>query len=228
MKVSLIILTRNEIAGMTAVFKKIPLKNINDYFVVDLNSTDGTLEFCRKNKIKVVHQTIPGRSEAFRLGARHAKGEYLIFFSPDGNEDPKDIDKMIAIAKEETPDMVVGSRFLPAAVNEEDDQTFKWRKWANQGFTMLTNIFFGGHLSDTINGYRMIKKSAFEELNPDAKGFAIEYQMSMRALKKKMKIVEFPTIEGQRIGGASGSKAIPTGLQFLKYFAREVYLGNKF
>ena len=32
-----------------------------------------------------------GRGEAFRLAAQHARNDRLVFFSPDGNEDPDDI-----------------------------------------------------------------------------------------------------------------------------------------
>lgn len=45
----------------------------------------------------------------------------------------------------------------------------------------------------------------------------MEFQMTIRALKMGYKIHEIPTIEGKRIGGKSGSSAIPTGIQFVGY-----------
>ncbi len=221
---TLIILTRNEIEGLKNVLSKIPLKSVDEYFAVDYNSTDGTLEYFQKHKIPVLKQKIPGRAEAFKLAVKHAKGKYLIFFSPDGNENPLDIPKLIKKLNEGA-DLVIASRFMKGSRNEEDDNFLKPRKWANMGFTFLANLFFkkkGPYITDSINGYRGITKKLFQELHLDATGFVIEYQMTMRTLKEQAKIVEIPTIEGDRIGGKSGSSAIPTGLLFIKFFIKEL------
>ena len=52
-------------------------------------------EFFEKHQIRAIQQQIPGRGEAFKLGTQHAKGKYLVFFSPDGNENPADIPKLV-------------------------------------------------------------------------------------------------------------------------------------
>lgn len=222
---TLIILTRNEIEGVKSVIKKIPFSSVDEYFAVDYRSTDGTVEFFEKHKIPVIKQNKPGRAEAFRIASKKARGEFLIFFSPDGNENPKDISLLIN-ELEKGADLVIASRFMEGSRNEEDDLIIKPRKWANMGFTMAANILFkrrGKYVTDSINGYRGIRKSAFNKLKLDAQGFAIEYQMTIRAFKNKLKIVEIPTAEGNRIGGQSGSKAIPTGLKFVYYLLREIF-----
>jgi len=112
--------------------------------------------------------------------------------------------------------------------NEEADKFSKFRAWANRLFTLAVRILWGGRVTDTINGYRAIKKEALSKLNLDAGGFAIEYQMTIRALKLKMKIAQIPTIEGSRIGGQSTSSAIPTGLKFIYFLIREIILGKSF
>ena len=45
--------------------------------------------------------------------------------------------------------------------------------------------------------------------------------MTMRALKLGLKIVEFPTIEGQRVAGGTGAPSIGTGLRFINRIWRE-------
>ena len=57
----------------------------------------------------------------------------------------------------------------------------------------------------------------------DAPDYTIEYQMTMRALKHKLKITEFPTIEGQRLAGDTGCPSIPTGLRFIRRFFIELF-----
>jgi hypothetical protein len=63
---------------------------------------------------------------------------------------------------------------------------------------------------------------------PDAEGFAIEFQISIRALKSRLRIAEIPTIEGDRIGGRSTAYSIPTGVRVLRVLLREIWIGRRF
>ena len=228
-KSSLVILTLNEIEGISELFDKIPFNEVDESFVVDGGSTDGTVEFFRERGVRVVSQKSRGRGEAFRIAERESSGDHLIFFSPDGNEDPGDIPGLLKLL-DEGYDMAIASRFLPLARNEEDDLRFPWRAWANRAFTFAANTIWNKnkYITDTINGYRAIKKEAFRRLKADAPGFAIEFQMSIRAMKLGLKIAETPTIEGRRIGGESTAESIPTGLLFLRFFFREIKIGGNF
>ncbi len=225
-KATLVILTRNEIRGVKALIRKIPFEAVDEFFAVDFKSTDGTVEFFKTHQIPVIKQKAPGRGEAFKIAVNKAHGDYLVFFSPDGNENPADIPKLIDLLKNGN-DLAIASRFMKNSRNEEDDNAFKFRAWANQLFTLAVNLFWGGRVTDSINGYRAIKKNVFNKLNLDASGFAIEFQMTIRALKLKCKIAEIPTIEGNRIGGKSSSSAIPTGLKFIAYLLREMLIGSR-
>ena len=229
MKSSLIILTLNEIEGVRTLYDRIPFDAVDECFVVDGGSIDGTVEFFRERGIKVVPQEIKGRGEAFRIAVKRAEGDHLIFFSPDGNEDPGDIPKLLALLTNGY-DLAIASRFLSGSQNEEDDLRFPWRAWANRVFTFIANIIWNtnrNYITDTINGYRAIKKEAFNKLNINAPGFVIEYQMSIRAMKLGLKVVEIPTVEGQRIGGVSTAKSVPTGLLFLRFLLKEIMNGSK-
>ncbi len=227
-KTTLVILTRNEIEGMRALVGRIPFEAVDEHFVVDYKSDDGTIDFVNRRGIRIVHQENPGRGEAFRLAARIARGEYLVFFSPDGNEDPADIPKLLAKLKEGY-EMVIASRFLPQSRNEEDGRLFRPRAWANRAFTLIANLLWnrsGRYISDTINGYRAVRKEAFERMYLTASGYAVEYQMSIRAMRFGMKVMEIPTIEGERIGGETKARSIPTGLRFLGFLFREIWLST--
>ena len=222
------ILTRNEIKGLQALFNRIPRDAVGEVLAVDYRSTDGTPEFLRARGVAVIPQIVPGRGEAFRMAAAVARGDILVFFSPDGNEDPADIPKLIAALQKGGADTAIASRFLPGSRNEEDGKRLPLRAWANRAFTWLANVCFGGRITDAINGFRAVKRESFERLCVDAQGFAIEYQMSIRALKLGQRIVEVPTIEGQRIGGQSTASSIPTGLKMLRLLLREVWVGKRF
>jgi glycosyltransferase involved in cell wall biosynthesis len=221
--VTLVVLTLNEIDGAGHVFPKLPLSSVDEVLVVDGGSTDGTIEFFRARGVQVIVQQQRGRGEAFRLAVQHARNEWLIFFSPDGNEDPADIARLVdGLAA--GYDMVIASRFMAGARSEDDDNfPFASRRWGNLMFTWLVNVLFRGpRITDTINGYRAVTRTAFRRIDPDAQGYAIEFQMSMRALRLGLRVLEIPTQEGDRVGrGVSKLNAVPVGFKFLGLLLRE-------
>jgi glycosyltransferase involved in cell wall biosynthesis len=74
------------VEGLSRLIDKIPFDAVNEVFAVDGGSTDGTLEIYKKHNIKVISQKSKGRGEAFRIAARESDCDYLLFFSPDGND----------------------------------------------------------------------------------------------------------------------------------------------
>lgn len=223
MKLSLVLLVKNEIVGLRWVFDRIPLAAADEVLAVDGGSRDGSREFLRDRGIPVHDQRVTGRGEAFRVAFDEAAGDALLFFSPDGNEDPADIPRFRPLL-EQGFDMVVGNRMTSGGRNEEDDRLLRWRKWANRGFTWAANATWnrGPKLADSINGFRAITRGAWERIAPSETGYTIEYQCTIRALKRGLRIAEFPTRESRRIDERAGSPGIPTGLAFLRLYFREL------
>jgi glycosyltransferase involved in cell wall biosynthesis len=221
-KVTLVLLVWNEITGLKANFDAIPLDQVDEIIAVDGGSDDRSIEFLKEKNVTTYVQTVSGRGEAFRIAFEQANGDALIFFSPDGNEDPQDIPKFKPLL-EAGADMVIASRMLPDARNEEDDDVLRFRKWANLTFTFLANKIWnrGSYLSDTINGFRAIRRSAWNRMLPNGCGYTIEYQCSIRAFKFGLKVSEFPTFEGNRVDDQKGSPSISTGLAFLRLLLSE-------
>ena len=221
---TLIILTLNEIEGVKAFIPTLPVDIADEIIVVDGGSTDGTREFLQEHNIPVFDQTRRGRGEAFRVGVANSTGETIVFFSPDGNEDPNDIPKLFELL-EAGADIAIASRFLPGAQNEEDDESLPLRKWVNQAFTLFANLIWNRgrpYVTDTINGYRGVRRAIFEAIAPSSMGYTIEYEMTIAAMRAKLKIVEIPTIENKRIGGETKGASWPTGVAFLRFFLGEV------
>jgi glycosyltransferase involved in cell wall biosynthesis len=221
---TLVILTLNEREGVEHMLPKLPLSEIDEVLAVDGGSTDGTLELFAARGVRVIRQAKRGRGDAFRLAVTHARNDWLVFFSPDGNENPDDIARLVA-GLDAGYDMVIASRFMAGARSEDDDKfLFASRRWGNLMFTALVNLLWGRRrrITDTINGYRAVTRSAFERLAPDAEGYAIEFQMSIRALRLGLRVLEIPTIEAPRYGkGVSKLNAVPVGLKFFRLMLRE-------
>ncbi|MBN2382955.1 glycosyltransferase family 2 protein [bacterium] len=227
MKITLVILTLNEYFGLKTLFETIPFASVDEIIAVDGGSSDGTVEFLQTRGVPVYNQTIKGRGEAFRVAFQKARGDALVFFSPDGNEDSGDIPKFRPYL-EQGYAMVVATRMVKGAYNEEDDRLFKWRKWANNAFNLMANLTWnrGEFISDTINGFRAITRSAWSELGLDGPGYTIEYQSSIRCFKKGLPIHEFPTREGRRLDEKIGSPSLKTGLAFLRLYVHELIIGR--
>jgi glycosyltransferase involved in cell wall biosynthesis len=228
MKITLCLLTRNERPCLEVIFPQIPQPGKNAGFdqivAIDGGSTDGTLEFFKSHGIAVIGQSKKGRGDAFQQAFEKIESDAYIFLSPDGNESVSDLFKFRK-ELEQGADLVIASRMMKGARNEEDDLIFPFRKWANLVFNFLANLTFrrrGPFVTDSINGLRAITKEAANKLKLDAIDFTIEYQMTMRALKNKLKIVEFPTMEGKRVAGVSGAPSIPTGLRFIRAYFKEL------
>lgn len=228
MKITLCLLTRNEVPCLEIIYPTIPAPGPDAGFdrvvAIDGGSTDGTVDFFRERGVPVIGQSRRGRGDAFLQAFEREPADAWIFFSPDGNEDVSDLHRFRPLL-EQGADLVIASRMMKGAVNEEDMHLLKPRKWANNAFNAAVNLLFrrkGPFITDSINGYRAISRKAAETLQLDAFDYTIEYQMTIRALKHRLNIVEFPTREGQRVAGDTGAPSIPTGIRFVKRLIAEM------
>lgn len=219
---TLVLLVLNEIDGLRLVWDDLPIDDFERVVAVDGGSTDGSRDFLREKNIPILDQPIAGRGVAFRVAAEAVDTDRLIFYSPDGNEDPADIvrldDALIAGA-----DLAIASRFARGSVNEETDW-LRPRARVNQALTWIANKTFGEgpYITDTINGFRALRRQDLLDLNTTVKRFPIEYQISIRAMQRGWKIAEIATIEGQRAGGESKAISWPVGKDHVKVLLTEL------
>lgn len=225
MKIALIIFTRNERKNSEKIFSKIPFEVFDKTYVIDGNSTDGTQDFWEKKGIKVFNQKYRGVGGAYESAFRNTKEDALIFFHPDGNMDPKEIEEFVKRLKKDEG-FIIATRMIKGARNEEDDQFLKPRKWFCQMLGMIANIIWSKHpnrATDITQGFRAISRKAYKEMNipiPDA--IAPDYEQVIRALKKNIHIYEFPTKEEKRVFGETSMTSLKTGWANIKVLLREI------
>ena len=220
---TLVLLVLNEIDGLRLVWDDLPLAEFSRVVAVDGGSTDGSREFLKDKEIVILEQPIPGRGVAFRVAAEAVDTERLVFYSPDGNEDPADIIRLDD-ALLNGADLSIASRFAVGSVNEETD-LIRPRARVNQALTWIANKVFGDnqpYVTDTINGFRALRREDLLNLNTTVKRFPIEYQISIRAMQRGWNIQEIPTIEGQRAGGESKAISWPVGKDHIKVLLTEL------
>ncbi len=204
-----IVLTLDEIDGVNIIMPQIKKDWAEEIVFVDGGSTDGTLERVKELGFRVIHQQNKGEGNACRIGVEQTESDYVMFFSPDGNDLPEDIPKLIQKVKE-GHDVVHISRFGKKSVS--DDANW-FERFGNNMFTFLVNTFFGGDYTDALNGFRIIKRNLWNDLKTDAQYLNIEQQICIRFAKKKIPIYEIESREPCRIGGERKMTPIIVGAQ---------------
>ncbi len=219
---TLVLLTLNEIDGLRQCWDALPLDEFQTVLAVDGGSTDGSREFMTQRGVPILDQSIPGRGVAFRVAAEASTTDRIVYYSPDGNEDPADIVRLDDLIMNGA-DLAIASRFAEGSVNEETGAV-RARARVNQTLTWVANRLFnhGPFVTDTINGFRAMHRRAFLDLDTSVKRFPIEYQISIRAMRRRWRIAEVATIEGQRAGGESKAISWPVGKDHIKVLLSEL------
>lgn len=128
MKVTLLVMTLNEIEGLKVIMPLIKREWVDQIIVVDGGSTDGSIEWAREQGYFVYVQKQKGFRHAYCEVLPYVEGDVLITFSPDGNSIPELIPQLVEKMRE-SYDMVIASRYLGDAKSEDDDLITGFGKW---------------------------------------------------------------------------------------------------
>ena len=220
MKLSILIPVYNEKKTILDLLELVGNVEIDKEIVlVDDCSDDGTTQILKENfgnekgEIRVFyHETNKGKGAAIRTALSHAAGDYVIVQDADLEYSPHDMVEMAATAERSGVEAVYGSRFLATW------KTTSFVHYAINSFlTRLTNVLFGGHLTDMETCYKMIRTDIMKSLEIKANRFEFEPEVTAKLLIKGIKIVEVPVSyrgrsydEGKKIGWRDGLEAIST------------------
>lgn len=225
--VTLAIINKNDMVGAKNVIPIINRDLFNFIFVIDGGSEDGSQDYFKSENIVCHEVKNGGRGGAMRYAAKICETDYIVYLSTDGEENPDDLANFINLFKKGA-DMVIASRTMKGSFHKAQSKiTYYHRLLFLKFITKLINIFFHGNLTDCWNGYRGFKIKNLRSTNIDAEDFMIEAQQTIRFLKRGYKISEFPTHEGDRIGGYSTNPILKSGIGHLWILYDEKYGKNK-
>ncbi len=217
---SIIICVYNEAATALTVIDRVRAAPLSDgwskeIIVVDNFSTDGTREQLQNltcPDVRVIfHPHNLGKGASVRTGFREASGEYGVIQDADFEYDPNELALFTRRAMETGAAAVFGSRTAGGRHIYKYAQNY----WGVRLLTAMTNLLFGGHLSDVAVATKMVKVEVFQALNLQGSAFDLDFELPCALLRRKYSIVEVPvsyqprTIEeGKKIRWTDGWHAM--------------------
>jgi len=217
---SIIICVYNEAASALPVIEKVRSIALSagwskDIVVVDNCSTDGTreqLQALTYSDVRVIyHERNMGKGASVRTGFREAHGEFGVIQDADFEYDPAELAQFTQKQTETGAEAVFGSRTLGGRHIYKYAQNY----WGVRVLTTLTNVLFGGRLSDVAVATKMVRCDVFRTLNLTGSAFELDFELPCKLLKHKHHIVEVPisykprTIEeGKKIRWTDGLHAL--------------------
>jgi glycosyltransferase involved in cell wall biosynthesis len=222
---SIIVPVYNESKTVEQVIRRlleIPLPLAREIIVVDDGSTDGTgavLDAISPvpGVLSIVHaKANGGKGSAIRIGLSRARGTVIAIQDADLELDPIQLGDLVQPILSGEAEVVYGSRFLKGR------PPGPWISVvANRVLTAITNLLFGGRLTDMETCYKIMQAPIARALRLESNRFDVEPEITAKLLRQGRRIVERPVrfdprnrASGKKIGWRDGFHAIAVLLKY--------------
>jgi len=190
LKITIGIPAYNEEKNIASIIIK--LKKITDSIIVcDDGSSDMTAEISKNLGATVIsHKKNMGYGVAINSIFQKSKElnvDLLVTFDADGQHRVEDIEKVVEPIKNNTADLVIGSRFLDKKSNVPN-----YRKIGIKVITKITNVSIKKKLTDSQSGFRAYNKQVLSQISPSDIGMGISTEILIKSSSKGLRIMEVP------------------------------------
>jgi glycosyltransferase involved in cell wall biosynthesis len=224
-KLSVVIPVRNEGAGLKTTTRilvasvDVPCEILIVYDIPE-DSSVPEIEALRRAhpNVRGIHNTLgQGVINAIRTGVQAAVGDYVLIFVADEVEPVLAIEDMIALMNEgcdfvSCTRYAYGGRRLGSPLIRGT-----LSRLANWIFHFIAHSCF----TDPTTGMKMFRRSVFERLQLETRsvGWAVAFEMAVRAQLEGLKLGEVPIISVDRLhGGRSTFRPGPWIKEYLRWF----------
>jgi glycosyltransferase involved in cell wall biosynthesis len=197
-KAALIIPALNEEPAIGVTLGRIPQGLYTAVLVADNGSRDRTAEIARQSGATVVSEPERGYGSAcLRAMANLPAGiDTVVFMDADSSDDPSEAVLLLAPILEGRADFVLGSRTLGKA---EKGSLQPHQRFGNELATFLIRLLFGHRYTD-LGPFRAIRLDALRKLDMQDRNYGWTIEMQIKAVQRKLRIVEIPVSYRNRIG----------------------------
>ncbi len=190
------------VKGLCHAFPQAEVLVIND------SSIDATASEAEKAGAKVIcHKYNMGNGAAIKTGARHARGEILVFMDADGQHGTEDVQRLLD-KMEAGYELVIGARDSPSQAN-------RGRLMGNALLNRLASLLTGFRIEDLTSGFRAVRASTFRQflyLLPN--GFSYPTTSTMAFLRSGYPVTFIP-IKAKQRKGKSKINPLRDGIRFM-------------
>jgi dolichol-phosphate mannosyltransferase len=220
-EVCVLIPTLNEAPTVGVVIKEFQQLGYSHILVMDGHSTDKTLEIARGLGVTVKTQTGKGKGNAIIEALEQVRQPYVIVVDGDGTYTAKDAEKLIR------PlylgfDHVIGDR-----MNTAEKGAFNFVNYTgNQLINILFKIAHGSDLHDILSGYRAFTMDAIHGMRLKERGFEIETEMTVEAVRNGQRIMVVPVHYRKRAGTRTKLDPLYDGVRIISTIYRLAKVNN--
>ncbi len=201
-RVAVVILAKNEEKTIGDAVRD-AAGRAHEVFVLDGRSADQTAAVAREAGAVVVQDPGRGKGSAIRMAIDRLDADVLVFMDADGSHDPRDIPRLAMPVARGEVDLCVGSRF--AGGSDELSATLPQlvRTIGNIALNIAINLRWRSSLTDTLNGFRAVRRRAAQSVGLREDRHTIEQEVVMKMLRHGYRVINVPSHEFARRHGAS-------------------------
>lgn len=187
-----------------------------DYVVVNDGSVDHTKELCRKEGISVINLPVNlGIGGAVQTGYKYGSEngyDIAVQIDGDGQHDIAYLDKLLEPLRNNSADVVIGSRFI----RKEGFQSSRLRRTGIVFLSRLIRLLTGVRVYDVTSGFRAVNRRFVEIYARDYPSDYPEPEAIVSAIMEGGRVLEVPVVMKERESGTSSINLVRSVYYMIK------------